>query len=174
MTTAPLADPPAMPSAPPGGVRGWLRRARAVVWGAGPPPAPPATTDRGTLLAEQRTEYAAQRTYLAAERTLMAWIRTSLSMISFGFTIVKVFEYLAAERRLLPGWFGHARSPATLGLALISIGTLALVFAVIQHWQTLRELHARGLAARWSLALTVATLVAVLGVYAFGSLVLHY
>jgi Domain of unknown function (DUF202) len=117
MTTAPLADPPAMPSAPPGGVRGWLRRARAVVWGAGPPPAPPATTDRGTLLAEQRTEYAAQRTYLAAERTLMAWIRTSLSMISFGFTIVKVFEYVAAERKLPPGWFGtsgarrHSVSP---------------------------------------------------------------
>jgi putative membrane protein len=134
-------------------------------------PAPP---DRATLLAEQRTDYAAQRVYLAAERTLMAWIRTSLSMISFGFTIVKVFEYLATERKLPPAWFGHARSPATLGLILISLGTLALVFAVIQHWQTLRELHARGLAARWSLALTVATLVAFVGVYAFGSLVIQY
>jgi putative membrane protein len=136
----------------------------------GSPPPP----DRSTLLAEQRTDYAVQRVYLAAERTLMAWIRTSLSMISFGFTIVKAFQYLAANRELPPAWFGHARSPATLGLILISIGTLALVFAVIQHWQMLRELHAQGLAARWSLALTVATLVAVVGVYAFGSLVIYY
>jgi inner membrane protein YidH len=135
------------------------------------PAAPP---DRGTLLAEQRTEYAAQRTYLAAERTLMAWIRTSLSMISFGFTIVKAFEYLAAERKLPSGLFGGVRSPTGLGLTLISIGTLALVFAVIQHWQTLKGLRARGLEPRWSLALTVATLVAALGVTAFGSLVLHF
>jgi inner membrane protein YidH len=144
-----------------------------VVWSQEPPPASPATTDRGTLLAEQRTEYAAQRTYLAAERTLMAWIRTSLSMISFGFTLVKAFEYLAGERKLPSGWFG-VRSPTALGLTLISIGTLALVFAVIQHWQTLKGLRARGLEARWSLALTVATLVAALGVTAFGSLVLHF
>lgn len=163
-----------MPSSPPRGVRGWFHRVRAAAWGQGPPLAPPATTDRGTLLAEQRTEYAAQRTYLAAERTLMAWIRTSLSMISFGFSIVKVFEYLASEHRLPSWWFGRARSPETLGLVLISIGTLALVFAVIQHWQALRQLRARGLAPQWSLALTVATLVAVVGVYAFGSLVVHF
>jgi putative membrane protein len=127
-----------------------------------------------TQLAEQRTEYAVERTYLAAERTLMAWIRTSLSMISFGFTMVKVFEYLDAERKLPPAWFGHARSPSTLGLVLISIGTLALIFAVIQHRQMLRELHRQGLPARWSLALTVATLLAVLGAYAFGSLVVRF
>jgi hypothetical protein len=173
MTTAPLADPPAMPSAPPGGVRGWLRRARAVVWGAGPPPAPPATTDRGTLLAEQRTEYAAPDLprrgahahgvdpHLPVDDQLRLHHREGLRVCRCG-----------AETA--PRVVRHVRSPATLGLAPISIGTLALVFAVIQHWQTLRELHARGLAARWSLALTVATFVAVLGVYAFGSLVLHY
>jgi putative membrane protein len=45
-------------------------------------------------LAEDRTDMAFQRTRLAADRTLMAWIRTSLSMISFGFTIFKFFQYL--------------------------------------------------------------------------------
>jgi hypothetical protein len=64
--------------------------------------------------------------------------------------------------------------PATLGLALISIGTVSLVIAVAQHRRTLRALHSSGLASRWSLALTVATLVSVLGVFAFGSLVLNY
>jgi putative membrane protein len=88
--------------------------------GERPPPAPP--TDRGTVLAEERTKLAAKRTFLAEERTLMAWIRTSLSMISFGFTIVKFFEYLEAERKLTLGWFGRSWGPATRGLTLITIG----------------------------------------------------
>ena len=53
--------------------------------------------DRGTILAEERTDLAYQRTIIAAERTLMAWIRTALSMIGFGFTIYKFFQYQADE-----------------------------------------------------------------------------
>jgi putative membrane protein len=130
--------------------------------------------DRGTELAEQRTRLAVKRSFLAAERTLMAWVRTSLSMISFGFTMVKFFEYLEAERQLTVGWFGRSWAPATLGLTLITIGTGALIVAVVQHWRTLKELREEGLEPRWSLALTVAALVAVLGVFAFGSLILRY
>jgi inner membrane protein YidH len=105
----------------------------------------------------------------------VAWMRTSLSMISFGFTIVKVLEYLAESRNLsIVGLFGHEFGPETLGLTLITIGTLALALAVVQHRQTLRALHQQGLVPRWSLTLTVASLVAVLGVFAFGSLVLKY
>jgi putative membrane protein len=126
------------------------------------------------VLAEQRTRLAVKRSYLAAERTLMAWMRTSLSMISFGFTMVKFFEYLASERNLSAGWFGRSWAPATLGLTLITIGTGALVVAVIQHRHILEELREEGLEPGWSLALIVATLVAVLGVFAFGSLVLRY
>jgi putative membrane protein len=147
----------------------------AVGLAAAPAPAtPPAPVDRGTQLAEQRTRLAIKRSFLAAERTLMAWVRTSLSMISFGFTMVKFFEYLEAERQLRLGWFGRSWAPATLGLTLITIGTGALVVAVVQHWHTLTELREEGLEPKWSLALTVAALVAVLGVFAFGSLVLRY
>ena len=53
--------------------------------------------DRGTFLAEERTDLAFHRTVIAAERTLMAWIRTALSMIGFGFTIYKFFQYQAEE-----------------------------------------------------------------------------
>ena len=44
------------------------------------------------------TRLAADRTWLADERTLMAWIRTATSLISFGFTIYKFFEFEAGEK----------------------------------------------------------------------------
>jgi putative membrane protein len=159
-----------------GGIRRWLHRVRVAVGiAAAPAPAiPPVPADRGTQLAEQRTRLAIKRSFFAAERTLMAWVRTSLSMISFGFTMVKFFEYLEAERNLTVGWFGRSWAPATLGLTLITIGTGALVVAVVQHWRILEELREEGLAPGWSLALIVAALVAVLGVFAFGSLFLKY
>ena len=39
------------------------------------------------------TRLAVDRTRLAYERTLMAWVRTATSLISFGFTIYKFFEF---------------------------------------------------------------------------------
>jgi len=39
------------------------------------------------------TQLAIDRTRLAYERTMMAWLRTSASMISFGFTIHKFFQF---------------------------------------------------------------------------------
>jgi putative membrane protein len=45
------------------------------------------------------TELAVDRTWLAHERTLMAWVRTATSMISFGFTIYKFFQYEVDDRR---------------------------------------------------------------------------
>jgi len=38
-------------------------------------------------------QMALDRTWLAHERTLMAWARTAASMISFGFTIYKFFQF---------------------------------------------------------------------------------
>jgi putative membrane protein len=131
-------------------------------------------TDRGTLLAEERTRLARERSFLAAERTLMAWIRTSLSMIGFGFTMVKFLEFLEQRDKALVGVLGVKWSSGGVGFTLVSIGTGALVVAVIQHRHTLRMLRAEGLMSRWSLSLTVAILMALLGVFAFGGLVLRY
>jgi putative membrane protein len=146
----------------------------AMAAGTVPTPPPVKAAEPGTQLAEHRTRLALKRSFLAAERTLMAWVRTSLSMISFGFTMVKVLDALETKRGITAGWFGHSWSPTTLGTMLICIGTGALVVAVIQHRRTLGELREEGLAPGWSLALAVATFVAVLGVFAFGSLVLKY
>ena len=44
------------------------------------------------------TRLALSRTILAHDRTLMAWVRTSTSMISFGFTIYKFFQFVPNDR----------------------------------------------------------------------------
>ena len=48
--------------------------------------------------ANDATRLALSRTILAHDRTLMAWVRTSTSMISFGFTIYKFFQFVQNDR----------------------------------------------------------------------------
>ncbi len=66
------------------------------------PDAPPKTSNElaaeRTTLADERTDLAVARTLLALDRTLMAWVRTATSLISFGFTIYKIFQQLAQIR----------------------------------------------------------------------------
>jgi len=132
----------------------------------------PAAPRSSNELAEDRTELAVERSFLAFERTLMAWLRTSLSMISFGFTLAKFFQYLAEQRGgALVGSFGRTWASDTVGLTMIAIGTVSLVVAVIQHHRRVEALRPYGLPPQWNLALWVAGLVAVLGVFAFLSLV---
>jgi putative membrane protein len=127
--------------------------------------------DRSTQLAEKRTDLAVERSFLSFERTLMAWLRTSLSMISFGFTIAKFFEYLAEQRGgPVVGRFGQTWASDTVGMAMIVIGTVALVIAVIQHKRRVDALRGMGLVPQWNLTLWVATFVAVLGTFALVSL----
>lgn len=129
--------------------------------------------DRGTQLAEKRTTLAVERTFIAFERTLMAWLRTSLSLISFGFTVAKFFQYLEQQRGgSVSGLFGRTWTSDTVGLTMIAIGTFALLFAVIQHRRRVVALRERGLVPQWDLALWVAAPIAVLGVFAFVSLFL--
>ena len=91
-----------------------------------------APEDKGTISCGKRTDLAIQRTNMAADRSLMAWIRTSLSMIGFGFSIYKFFQYLPEE--LASGNIKRPQAPRNLGLTLIALGTLALAAATWQHW----------------------------------------
>jgi putative membrane protein len=123
-------------------------------------------------LSEERTKLSVERSFLAFERTLMAWLRTSLSMIGFGFTLAKFFQYLAEQRGgAVVGRFGSTWTSDAVGLTMIVIGTVSLVLAVIQHHRRVVALRAFGLVPQWNLALWVASLVAALGVFAFLSLV---
>jgi putative membrane protein len=53
---------------------------------------------QGTLALNSLTQLAFARTRAAYERMMMAWIRTATSLITFGFSIYKVFQ-LESEAR---------------------------------------------------------------------------
>jgi putative membrane protein len=112
---------------------------------------------------DKRTKLALERTIIAEERTLMAWIRTSLSLIGFGFTIFKFFQYLGGIVV-----FGHVRTqaPRNLGMTLILLGTLALIVAAWQHRTFLNQLEVNESRHLWSLSFIVAIFVILIGVIA--------
>jgi putative membrane protein len=130
------------------------------------------TGDVGTNLAHQRTDLAMERNRLAAERTLMGWIRTALSMISFGFTIGKLGEVLHDVE--VKGIFrpNHMISVERIAYFLVSLGTIALFAASLQHWRRMRELYAMGLRRQLSIPFIVALLLTAVGGFAFTALLL--
>jgi putative membrane protein len=127
--------------------------------------APEDGLDRPTRLAYERTNLGLERTYMATERTLQAWIRTTLAMISFGFTLGKLGQVLHDVE--VQGLF-RTRTVSITSIAyfLVLLGTAALLAAVVQHWSSVRELRARGLRSRVSIAFVIAILLVALGGFA--------
>ncbi|MEN6519850.1 MAG: DUF202 domain-containing protein [Armatimonadota bacterium] len=120
--------------------------------------------DKSTQLAEERTNLARQRTIIATERTLMAWVRTSISLIGFGFTLAKFFQYLGRIEV-----FGRVRAqaPRNLGLTLVALGTLSLIVAAIQHRIYLNQMGVKEGRYLWSLSFIVAIFVVLIGIFVF-------
>ena len=131
-----------------------------------------APKDRGTILAEERTDLALQRTIIAAERTLMAWIRTALSMIGFGFSIYKFFQYLPEE--IAAGNVQRPQAPRNLGLSLIALGTLALAAAAWQHLNLLNVFGVRPGRYIRSISFAVAIAVILIGCITFYGVLLRH
>src|SRR5271169_5947115 len=127
--------------------------------------------DRGTALAEERTDLALQRTIIAAERTLMAWIRTAISMIGFGFGIYKFFQYRPEE--IAAGDIRTPHAPRNLGLTLVALGTLALVAAAWQHRHFLKAIGASQIPHEWSVSFVVAIAVVLIGCITFYGILLR-
>jgi putative membrane protein len=116
------------------------------------------------------TDLASERTRMAAERTLIAWIRTALSMISFGFTIYKFLQAMQESQKLPI----RPNGPRNLGLTLIALGTIGLILACIQHRSLLKQLrYSSPMGPRWSLAMSVAVSISLLGTLAFVSIALR-
>jgi putative membrane protein len=124
-------------------------------------------TATGTV-SPSNNELALERNRLASERTMMAWIRTSVSLISFGFSIYKFFDFFHGGHVPSTGIIG----PRRYAIAMIGIGLFALAAAVGQHWWNARVIHKAGV-GRNSMATVVAGLVAITGVLAMIAVILR-
>lgn len=115
-----------------------------------------------TGLSHERTDLSLERTALSHERTLMAWIRTSVSMISFGFTIYKIFEELRSG--------SHARrlfTPRAFGMTMIAFGLLGLLLALIQHQIAMKRIKKDFPDMPLSISSLLATFVVLFGIALF-------
>ena len=110
------------------------------------------------------TELAVDRTRLAHDRTLLAWIRTATSLISFGFTIYKFFQYLKDKGELRTDrLFG----PREFAMFLIATGLVSLLIETVQNRRDMKVMRERYTRVPYSLATLIAALVAVLGILSF-------
>ena len=125
-------------------------------------------TARTAPVIPSNNELALERNRLANERTMMAWIRTSVSLISFGFSIFKFFEFLEGKHVTSNGILG----PRRFGIAMIGIGLFVLFAAVGKHWWEAHVEHKAGV-GRDSLATIVAGLIAIAGMLALVSVTLQ-
>ena len=81
------------------------------------------------------------RVYFAAERTFLAWIRTGLALMGIGFAVSRFGLFL----RELGASESHLSVHATglsqwSGVALVALGVIVNISAVVRHFQLVREL----------------------------------
>jgi putative membrane protein len=120
-------------------------------------PTPAKPLDTGTRLAVDRTR-------LAYERTLMAWVRTATSLISFGFTIYKFFQFESGKGAVAAS---HVLSPRQFAMIMIGTGLTALALAAIDHRRNMRRMQDEYGPAGRSVAMAVAVIVSGMGLLAF-------
>lgn len=100
----------------------------------------------------------------------MAWIRTVTAMISFAFTIYKLFQF--ARTNALAGRMRGIISPRDFAIVVMSIGLVSLLLATIGHHEEPKRLVTTASAVRHSLA-AVAALVSLFGVAVLASAILR-
>jgi putative membrane protein len=108
------------------------------------------------------TKLAVDRTRLAHDRTLLAWVRTSTSLISFGFTIYKFFQYLqeSKEGAETARLFG----PRQFAMLMIGTGVIVLLVATVEHRQQMKALRTEyRRAVPYSMATLLAGFISLLG-----------
>jgi putative membrane protein len=115
------------------------------------------------------TTLAFERTRIAYERTMMAWIRTATSLITFGFSVYKFFEF---ELKNSPA-SQMVVGPRAFGLALIVTGLLSMLFGTIEHARDLKSLRRQYVGMPKSFTSIVAVIVVGLGVCALVAVVLR-
>ena len=118
---------------------------------------------------DPRVQLAFERTFLAYERTRIAWVRTALALISFGFAIAKVLQYLREQR----GETATLMSPRAVGLIMIGIGLVSLILADRQDRRAVKALRQCCPELPTPIAGVMTVLIALLGVLALIAAVLR-
>ena len=115
--------------------------------------------------AQERSDLALYQTQLALDRTTLAWIRTTLTMATFGLGLVSFFRSLRAHATTTESVDLHTAA-IRFGTGLFVLGILATVLFGISHWFTLRRLRRGEVPAlsQWPLSITVAMLIAIIGI----------
>ena len=110
------------------------------------------------------------RVYFAAERTFLAWIRTGLALMGFGFVVAR-FGLFLRELSLRNSELPHVSSQTTrpslwLGTALVIVGVIVNISAVMTHVREVRQLRTgEWIAGRISkTAVTLALLLSAAGI----------
>jgi putative membrane protein len=82
------------------------------------------------------------RVYFAAERTFLAWIRTGLGLMGIGFAVSRFGLFLpelsSSQSRLPANTTGLS---VWSGIALVVLGVIVNLSAVLRHLQLIRELR---------------------------------
>ena len=115
---------------------------------------------RALAASDPRVRLAYQRTFLAQENNQMAWVRTTLALISFGFTIAKVFEVARG------GHGAQVHASRIIGDVMIVVGLAILILTDVQHRRALATLRAQCTGLPKSSATLTGILLGVLGVAA--------
>lgn len=107
------------------------------------------------------------RVFFASERTLLAWLRTGLAIIGLGFLVsrfglfVRLMALQTADAQLDGG---HVLS-GILGIALVVVGSLAIIIAAVQHRRFAATLALQDLPPLYSrrFAVSLSVMVGLLG-----------
>ena len=82
------------------------------------------------------------RVYFAAERTFLAWIRTGVGLLGVGFAVSRFGLFLREMRASDTHSVVHATGLSVVsGVALVALGVLVNLAAVIHHVRTVKQLQ---------------------------------
>ena len=115
-------------------------------------------TDESSSLTSELLLTSLIRTAFSSERSLMAWIRTSVSLYTFGFLISTFIDYLESLESGTQFSVGLRR----VGLALIAMGIVALVLAMVEHLKRVQTMKRLGLPSTGRVSLPTGAAIALL------------